>query len=102
MPFSFALVALFNIVAYLAPVVAAAALICLALPRWRALGVRTLWVGGAGAAAAAVAAAVIGALSGDAATGRGLLAGAGVGFTIAGAATALVHARRTPRRADAA
>ena len=102
MPFSFLLVALFKLVAYLAPVVAVAGLLCLTRPHRRELGARLLRGGAAGAVAGAVVSAVIGALSGDAPTARGLLAATGFGFTVAATAIALVHARRSPRPADAA
>jgi hypothetical protein len=96
---SFLLVALFLVVAYLAPIVLIAGLIFLGLPRLRPLGERVLRAGAAGALGGAVASLVIGLLLHHGASGRGVLVAACFGFTAAGIAMGVLHGRQASRAA---
>lgn len=96
---SFLLVAIFLVVAYLAPIVLIAGLIFLGLPRLRPLGERVLRGGVAGALGGAVASLVIGLLQHHGASGRGVLAAASFGFTAAGVAVGVLHNHQRTRAA---
>ena len=100
MPESFLLVTAFMLVAYLAPVVLVAGLVFLRIPRLRQTGARILRGGGAGAVGGALASLVIGLVEHHGANGRGVLAG--FGFTAAGLAMAVLHARQRARPAQSA
>ena len=102
MPESFLLVTAFMLVAYLAPVVLVAGLVFLRMPRLRQTGARILRGGGAGAVGGALASLVIGVFQHHGANGRGVLAAAGFGFTAAGLAMAVLHARQRARPAQSA
>ena len=94
---SFLLVALFLVLAYLAPIVLVVGLIFLGLPERRPLGERMLRGGGAGAIAGAVVSLLIGLLQHHGANGRGVAAAAGFGFTAAGLAMGLLRPHQRSR-----
>jgi hypothetical protein len=94
---SFLLVAVFLVIAYLAPIVLVVGLIFLGLPGRRPLGERMLRGGVAGAIAGAIVSLLIGLLQHHGANGRGVLAAACFGFTAAGLAVALLHSSRRAR-----
>ena len=94
---SFFPVAIFLVIAYLAPIVLIAGLIFLGLPRLRPLGERVLRGGAAGALAGVVAALVIGLIQHHGSNGRGMLVAAAFGFTAAGIAVGVLHARQQRR-----
>jgi len=94
---SFLFVAVFLVIAYLAPIVLIVGLMFIGLPERRALGERILRGGAAGALAGALVSLVIGLLQHHGANGRGVAGAAAFGFTIAGLALALRHSRQGAR-----
>ena len=96
MPPTFLLVAAIIGTAFLAPGVAAVAVLALAIPRLRYLGVRMLRGGASGAAACVALSGVLNLVFGGGPTRDGLLIAAGFGFVGGGVGWPIWRWARTP------